>query len=91
MIVKLAYEGWKYFEGEEVQVVCGQSFLSNIQDGVIILIPNLPPQVKKDFGITIIYVTNGANKKIIFIPYGDVDNRVTGYLLNNEGKTIDKI
>ncbi len=91
MIVKLPYDGWRYFEGAEVQIKHGQSFLSNIEDGVICLIPNLPLKVTKDIGVTIIKVIDGQTTKTIFIPYNDKVNEIVGYLLNNEGKTIDRI
>lgn len=94
MIVKFQYEGWKYYEGEEVQVTYGLCMESHIQDDVICLIPNMCPVFPPKDGvkaITKIEIINGSHKKIIFIPYNDIENMVTGYILNNEGKTIDRI
>lgn len=88
MIVKLAYEGWHYFEGEQIEVVYGQACDDYIDGAIVLMDINMLGE-KANTGVNVIRVTNGSSVKTILIPY--MNKKYEGYLLNNEGKTIDKI
>ncbi len=90
MIAKLKYCGWHYFEGEQIEIVYGQACETYL-DGAIVLMDQSKLMGDLNFGVNVIRVTNGSDTKTILIPYNDSKNKFEGYLLNNEGKTIERI
>ena len=90
MIVKLQYHGWHYFEGEQIEIVHGQA-CDTYLNGAIVLMDHDKLMGDLSFAVNVIKVTNGADTKTILIPYNTGRNNFEGYLLNNEGKTIERI